>query len=407
MTEANPDVLVAATVAVAARSLTKRFGSAVELIDPIGISEPTRRNLLIRASTTGEQGDLPASVIVKRALEAGYAPADPDYFVTRRLLNDWVGPRLLSELAPGEGHAPRWLAGDLETGTIVLEDLGADCPSLVGPLLGSDPAAATTALEAYVDRLAGLHVATVGHYDRYAALLAETHAQAQPLLADAGMWSRPLPALTRDLAEIAGISELPPSEVESLVRIAAEPGPFLALVHRDPCPDNVLYVGGTARLIDFEFSRYAHALLDISYLRMGFPTCWCAGRLPEDLVERLEARYRRQIGAACLAATDERFDEALTSICAARLFMAYDWLFEGALQEDRRWGISTHRSRLLWYPHAFAARTAKCNALPGLRALTEALSDHLRQRWPESEPLPLYPAFREERVTAGSGAPSR
>ena len=62
-----------------------------------------------------------------------------------------------------------------------------------------------------------------------------------------------------------------------------------ALVHGDPCPDNVLFAAdGRAVLIDFEFARPSHALFDAAYWRMGFPTCWCAGTIPTEVEHRID-----------------------------------------------------------------------------------------------------------------------
>ena len=84
------------------------------------------------------------------------------------------------------------------------------------------------------------------------------------------------------------------------------PGPWLALIHGDPCPDNAVIVGNGVRLIDYESARPAHALIDGIYLRMGFPTCWCAGQIPSSVVERIESVYRTEIGKSIPIALDAR-----------------------------------------------------------------------------------------------------
>jgi hypothetical protein len=118
-------------------------------------------------------------------------------------------------------------------------------------------------------------------------------------------------------------------------------------------------------------------------------------RLPEDLVLRLEAAYREQLAQNCPAAQDDQlFEQALVDACAFRLFIIMTWLFSGALAQDDHWGISTIRPRLLTRLEIFITTSEQFNYRPVLRSTANRLLDHLRTRWPETEPLPFYPAFR-------------
>src|SRR5262249_10829632 len=107
------------------------------------------------------------------------------------------------------------------------------------------------------------------------------------------------------------IGHLPPaSELELLSARLGNPGPWLSLVHGDPCPDNALLVDGRIRLIDYEWARPSHALLDGLYWRMGFPTCWCAGRIPADVAARVDAIYRAELARKMPLALDDAASEA-------------------------------------------------------------------------------------------------
>jgi hypothetical protein len=86
--------------------------------------------------------------------------------------------------------------------------------------------------------------------------------------------------------------------LELLSSRLGDPGPWLTLIHGDPCPDNSLLVDQRIRLIDYEFARPSHALLDGIYWRMGFPTCWCAGRTPADVAARVDPVYRAELSTA-------------------------------------------------------------------------------------------------------------
>src|SRR5262249_24245809 len=68
--------------------------------------------------------------------------------------------------------------------------------------------------------------------------------------------------------KIGGV--LPASELVLLSSRLSDPGPWLTLIHGDPCPDNSLLVGEHVRLIDYEFSQPSHALLDRTYWRLDF-----------------------------------------------------------------------------------------------------------------------------------------
>jgi len=177
------------------------------------------------------------------------------------------------------------------------------------------------------------------------------------------------------------------------------PGPWLALVHLDPCPDNVLLAGdGTARLIDFEFSSPGHALLDAAYWWMGFPTCWCAGRVPDTISRRIDLAYREALGDSVPATAAFRLESAI--IAVIWLFGSLAWLLEDALKTDSTWGISTRRSRILHYLDVAIRMSTDADVLPGTRQTASDWLDDLRGRWPSSQPLALYPAFTPLQATA-------
>lgn len=181
-----------------------------------------------------------------------------------------------------------------------------------------------------------------------------------------------------------------------VIRTVESPGPFLAYIHGDPCPDNVFFLGEQVRLIDFEFGRFGHALLDATYGRMMFPTCWCANRLPRAVVAQMEAAYRAALVRGCPEAQEDRvFETSLVSVCAFWVLNTLSWQLAGALQGDRTWGIATVRSRFLALLEAFIATAEEFDHLPAMRGTASRVLEVLRNRWPETQPLPLYPAFRE------------
>jgi hypothetical protein len=50
---------------------------------------------------------------------------------------------------------------------------------------------------------------------------------------------------------------------------------------------NGLIVDGSMRLLDDEHTRPPHALLDGIDWQVGFPTCWCAGRVSAGVASRI------------------------------------------------------------------------------------------------------------------------
>ena len=148
---------------------------------------------------------------------------------------------------------------------------------------------------------------------------------------------------------------------------------------------------GRAHLIDFEFAGPGHVLLDATYWRLGFPTCWCAGRLPDGVVARMDRAYR---DALPIEVDDGAFRQEMAMFLFVRMFASQAWLLERALSEDVTWGISTNRPRLLWHLEATIAGAEGVVSLDGLRATAMRWRDDLGRRWPGAQPLALYPAFR-------------
>jgi hypothetical protein len=153
------------------------------------------------------------------------------------------------------------------------------------------------------------------------------------------------------------------------------------------------------RLFDFEFSGFsadgfALVTIDAVYPRMCFPSCWCVGATPAALVERFEAAYRVELASNCPAAKDDSpFDEAMLLACGAWFLSTIAWHLSKAMQEDSPWGRAGLRSRVLTRTAAFIEACDRFGSLPVLDELAYRLKETLGQRWPETDLLPIYPAF--------------
>ena len=331
-------VIYREVVAAAERVLARSLARDVKLGGIVCLSDDDRRNLLLRCRDISS--DAPAGFIIKKVVADDYDPEDAASWDTARFFNDWSGAEFLSEALPVPRSA-RFYGGNRELGLFVLEDLG-EHRSLVEPLLDEDAATAETALLAFSTCLASVHAGTIGKSSRFEELLHGLHprvdARAQALT---GLGERVI-----DLSScLEGLGVRVPArfsaEVAAVIAAVEDPGPFLSYVHGDPCPDNVSWNGDQVRIIDFEFGGLGHALTDAVYGRMVFPSCWCANRLPDDLVTTMEAAYREELLKGCAEAQDDRvFEAALVAACAFWMLNTLSRLPK-ALAGDSQRGIGT------------------------------------------------------------------
>jgi hypothetical protein len=378
-------------IGVVATRLSERFERPVELAIEQVLSEPQRRNLVLRCALSGAEG--PRSVIVKQARGA-YAPDDVSRWDTLRLFNEWAGAAFLSTL-PGEAHGPRFLAGDRALGCVVLEDLGQPHTSLVQPLLEGSPADAEDVLRLYMRRLARMHGTSLALLPHHEALIAALR----------GSLDSSKPALAWAIGSIETISKLltphglMTSELSRGLLGAAEAadlaGPFRTFIHGDPCPDNVFIKDADLLLIDFEMARVGSALLDAIYLLAPFPSCWCANRVPDAVVARLLDVYRAELAPFCPAVTDDAlFERALLDALGSSLLFRLSHLLPRGWTQDETWGIAGVRARIITGLERFVVLSTRLKGEPGLRAEVSRLLDGLMARWAGVSSLPFYPAFR-------------
>lgn len=400
MTATSSDEALAPLLTAAQALLAHTLGEHVRLTQAERLTDEERRNVVLRCQVADASPGQPASIIIKQVVAQDYRPDAIDSWDTQRFFRDWAGAEFLTAISQGAVHSPRFYGGNLAQGFFLLEDLGVH-HSLVEPLLEGEADRAEHALLAFAARLGKLHASTIGaasHFEQLtgavnprlaedvqaaclqqARELRDRAKQVQTTLEQQGVTVAA--GFTDDLGEICGM--------------VAEPGDFLAYVHGDPCPDNVFYTGDQLRLIDFEFGHFGHVLRDAAYGRMFFPTCWCANQIPTGVVKRMEQMYRAELARTCTSARDDRMFEAeLVRMCGYWLIGVLAWHLPRALEEDDTWGIATVRSRILARLQAFDVASAASNQLPALRGTTAALLDHLQRCWPDTQPLPVYPAFR-------------
>ncbi|MET9800357.1 aminoglycoside phosphotransferase family protein [Streptomyces sp. NPDC006368] len=265
---------------------------------------------------------------------------------------------------------------------------------VVPALLATDPAERVLVLE-HLDHRHPAGDWIVG----YATALARLHATARP--EDVGVlprWQGPNQADIESFLRLAGALEVPVTsgvsgELNDLVNRLDQASGH-ALLHGDPCPGNDLHTATGIRFIDFEQASLGSGLMELAYLRIGFPTCWCVTSAPEPLLERAESAYRKEWRTV----TGSDVQDGLADACAGWLLRG-DALVQRAHREstdhlariphqDWRWGTATARQRLVHRLGVVGRMTADHTSLSGVSRLSTALRQRMLARWPALQPLP-------------------
>jgi tRNA A-37 threonylcarbamoyl transferase component Bud32 len=227
----------------------------------------------------------------------------------------------------------------------------------------------------YATALARLHAAT-------------TAADAAALPGWSGPDARDVDAFMAFAAALAAdVPDAVADELAALVARLSTPAGF-ALLHGDPCPANDLYTTCGVRFVDFEQASLGDGITELAYLRIGFPTCWCATAPDPALVAEAESAYRTAPG------TEPAGD--LADACAGWLIRG-DALVERAhrdgtdhlavaSREDWMWGTATARQRLLHRLGVVADLAT--DRLAALGRLAADLRGRMLTAWPALEPLP-------------------
>lgn len=374
--------------------LKERFGPEISIASYDFLSEPARRNLVLRIHLTGANGEMPKSVLLKQSLPDGAG----DTAANERFARDWAGLSFSDTIQPETHHVPRFYCGDKENCFILMEDLGSPHVSVANSLLSSDDKRAVSALERYVTALGQFHAASFNHTEEYRTELAQLNENAstpeQDLSGCRKTWYDNFEAL-----HITMTPELE-EEITQVLSSIYLPGPFTVLVHGDIAPDNVFDHGDgkTLQLLDFEWAFPRNALLDGTYLRMCIPTGWCAKATPESVLEPLENRYREELKKTIPAARDDAaYHTAYTQACAFHALQEIAHQINKLMEKDSDWGTglpnNLGRSRVLSRLQAFIDIAEKNQQLPHLKQLAQQMLEKCKNCWPDAKPLEYYPAF--------------
>ncbi|MGH3258234.1 MAG: aminoglycoside phosphotransferase family protein [Streptosporangiaceae bacterium] len=277
-----------------------------------------------------------------------------------------------------EPVAPRLLGADADAGILLMEDLGPGA-SLADSLLAGDRSRVRADLVTYAEALGSMHAWSM-RWPR------------DPRLGTPpwpGSVARGKDAFLSAAASLGLPAAAAGTEIDQLSLMLDDTG-YHGLVHGDICPDNVRFLDGRCRIFDFEHSGWGTIALDASYLLAPFPSCWCFGRLPASVAAPAMAAYRGRLQAAGID-LGPSWDVAMTAALGAWI-IAWGDAIAKVLEEDREWGTTTMRPRLLTWLRSFTSAARQSGALPGLRVLAGELHERLSARWPEAVTAD-YPAL--------------
>lgn len=393
--------------------LSNHFNTQIEVGSIIQLSEEERRNLILRINIQNPSIGIPKSIILKQTLPA--KPSDDPNKISDRFARDWSGLEFLSTLKTCAPPVPKFYGGSLEHRFILIEDLGESHISLVDFLTSDNAKEAEIALLQFMIDLGQLHSGSYGKTEDYFKILKNINPSAE-------FWQdnlqkaieKYLPDLKLSLKSLNMVpSENVLSEINNVFKSNLAPGPFTTLIHGDICPDNVFYnrKNNEMYLIDFEYSVVKNALLDGTYLRMSFPTCWCAKAVPDRLISTLENSYREQLKKTIPAArNDEEYHDAYVNACAFWMLKSL-LLIKGVLENEDTWSSGPTPPESLWNPEANLVRprvlsrlisfieiSKAYKKLPSLLSMAEDILKELSIRWPDTKPLELYPAFSKSSI---------
>lgn len=397
------------TLAEAKNILEHYFNSPLSLKESCFLSEPGRRNILVRLSLKGPP-QVPKSTILKRSLLIPGDGEDKRAFET--FSRDWAGLEFLNQVSDKVHTFPKFYGGNKAHRFILIQDLGEKDVSLVDSLTTYGRDKAIAALHRFVKSLGRFHAASFGKLGKYKEILECVSPNAETL---ENNFKNTVGEVVDTLENVQHRYDLKltdnvKKEAESVLQSLFLSNPFLVLTHGDICPDNVFYYEGSPelQLIDFEWSRPRSALLDGTYLRMGMPTCWCAKAIPNDIIESLEQTYRNELQRNIPAARDDRlYQEGYTNACAFWMLRSLMFLEDiceeeqvwpsGPIPVGSQWKAEENfvRPRFIARLTSFLEVSEKYGSLPHLREMCFKVLEFTKLKWPNVKPFALYPVFQD------------
>lgn len=385
------DAEILATVLAAESLLGRRFGSRIRLADPVDLGG-SDRSIVLRVKVASSSFALPRTLVLKRYVLPS-AEQSCDSFV-----REAVSYQLFTSLATEDRVCPELFAHEGGNRLLVMEDLGR-APTLAEKLMGNDPRAAERALLSWSHSLGRLHATTAGREADFDALqrrLSPPRSK-DPLAADGPTALDELPDLLEAELGVAASGAARSCAERTKGLLAAER--HKAFSPSDSCPDNNLLHNRGVRFLDFEGGCVRNIMFDAAYLRVPFPSCWCAFRLPTGMTDAMLAGWRAEVRAMWQDVDDDTV--LLPRLLDAQLFWV--WLTTWQLLTTPDLEGCPHAKRSIETPARPAVLTERWRRLAEFAATggVDPIAEHatqvvraLQTRFDGDLVLPLYPAFR-------------
>lgn len=382
--------------AIAEKVVSDVFGRDIQLT-AVEIAGPgTGRAHIIRMRTTVDDPNIPGSVIVKVANEDCPWISDRTELL-RTFFNEWATYEFFSQLGLAEAIVPQLYGGDTEAGVMIIEDLG-KVENAYNATFGTDASYAEEMLIGWMKTTGKMHALTIGYQEMFDEIRSALGPVPSP--ANRTDQTRLMTENFRQTCELVGVKSRHGCvrEIEGVAAVISTPGAFAALSKVDNTPGDCVKVGSKLKLLDFEFGRFQHALLDAAILRMIYPTAWRDEyQTPASVVMRAEAAYRKELIRSCPQAEDDGLYARAFVEAAAHWCFKHDGQFSpefvsGLLEKDNNW---RGRQRVVHRLKELARASEEFSQLPAIGATARDLESKLRDLWPEVEMMAYYPAFED------------
>jgi hypothetical protein len=291
----------------------------------------------------------------------------------------------------GRARTPRLVAECGDPRLVVMEDLGRGA-HLADVLLADDADRAAGVLGDWAEAVAGLHVGGREVHDAFVAGVRARLGDSvvldylpRQLAAAAAEWGRLAAALGLDVpAGAFGVLESVPARF----RVDAA-----SLSAADMCPDNNLVTDAGLALLDFEWALWRPIAWDAAYLRVPWPTCWCAWSLDAATAHASLERWRDAVSETWPEVGGADFDHDLDLATEAWAWLAGSWCLRPVVDgEPASDNPVKPMPRMPDRALRFLRTAADARALPELAGVAARLADAVTTRY-AAGPVPLAPAF--------------
>jgi len=276
--------------------LHNRFGSNLIIEEIEILSEEDRKNRVARLFISKNEENI-RTLIFKQSLVDKKQNTEDEIEIFARFTRELTALKFFNKYAINHS-VPKFFGYNYTFRFILLEDLGLHV-SLVDTLTQSDQVKALASLTRFTKALAYFHMASYERLSEFDEMILSVNPARESLNNECKWYQKELLSQLKSACknfDLLFTSKLK-QEVNFLIREVFKPKYFNVLTHGDLCPDNVFdrEDESSLQLFDFEWVRPGSALLDLTYFRMNFPTCWCARALPEKIIVELETLYRNTI----------------------------------------------------------------------------------------------------------------